>query len=241
MEEFFRFFEDFGNLINTTILFSLVGIAFRVFRNTIAQKNAELNAVRERLNTVEMFSVDNVAKKFEALKTYYKTNVEDWYDASLKSLEVEKERAIEAKEREFQDRIEQEISKRRALMKQYSTKQNKGFDSTVKVSTSQICGDWSVTGHNPFTRDYSYYGTLTIGQKNEVLIAKWETGPRKKIHKGIGLIVGNMIGFEFEYAKSDKDERGIVLYEVISAEIMRGYWTGYGATKIGFEECRKSD
>lgn len=239
MDDFFQFFKDFGNLINTTVILALAALAFKVFRNTIDQKNAELDAVKDRIDTTQVFSVDNFAPNFKALKAYYEVNLQEWYKASLHALEAEKHKALETKANEFQARIEEEIERRDALMQAYSIKKDSGFDPIIKVSPAQICGAWTITGNNPHTPEYTYYGKLTIKENEEVIVGSWEIGSVGQKHKGIGLVVSNMVAFQFVYGESDGEETGLVLYEVVTPEIMRGYWTGFGLTKIGFEECRK--
>ena len=62
----------------------------------------------------------------------------------------------------------------------------------------------------------------------------------KQRHEGIGILAGNMLAFNFKYADSSgSPSTGVVLYEVMSDDVMRGYWTGFGVSYVGFEECRK--
>lgn len=64
-------------------------------------------------------------------------------------------------------------------------------------------------------------------------------------HEGIGLLKNNILAFNSKYSHSifeppnDIDITGIVLYEIINEEIMRGYITGYGTFQVALEECRK--
>jgi hypothetical protein len=239
--ELLQFFKEFGSIVNTALILSLVGIAFKIFRTTIAQKNAEVAALKERMKVVETFSVDKVAEKFRALKEYYETHLRDWYESSLRQLEEEKRKAIESKEKDFQRRIEEEITRRTSLMSKYAEQADAALGTIRQLSRSQVCGSYAVVGNNPTLRQLSYFGQLSIRESSEVLLATWEIGPMKQHHEGVGLLIGNMLAFTFKYIDPDgSTSYGVVLYEVVTDDVMRGYWTGFGISQLGFEECRKA-
>jgi hypothetical protein len=50
MNEVLQFLRDFGSLVNAAIILSLAGIAFGIFRATIAKKDAELAAFQRETN-----------------------------------------------------------------------------------------------------------------------------------------------------------------------------------------------
>lgn len=240
MNDLLQFFTEFGSIVNTALILSLAGIAFKIFRATIAQKDAELALLRERITVAETFSVDKVSGKFQALKEYYEIHLRNWYETSLNRLEEEKRKAIESKERGFQLRIEEEIAKRTSLMKKYAGRMDTALGTTPQLSRSQVCGSYAVVGHNPLMPQFSYFGELQIKESGEVLLGTWEIGEMKQRHDGIGLLAANILAFTFKYTDaSGGTSTGIVLYEIMTADVMRGYWTGFGATQVGFEECRK--
>ncbi len=240
MNDLLQFFTEFGSIVNTALILCLVGIAFKIFRATIAQKDATLALLRERITVAETFSVDKVSEKFQALKEYYEIHLRKWYEASLNRLEEEKRKAIESKDRDFQLRIEDEIAKRTSLMKKYAERMDTPLGTIPQLSGSQVCGSYAVVGHNPLTPQFSYFGELQIKESGKVLLGTWEIGKIKQRHDGIGLLAGNMLAFTFKYTDSSGGtSTGIVLYEIMTADVMRGYWTGFGATQVGFEECRK--
>lgn len=96
--QFFQFFKEYGNIINTALIISLAGMTFKIFRATIEQKDAELSVLRERILASETFSIDNVSDKFRALREYYEKHLKSWYEMSLEQLKEEKRKAIESKE-----------------------------------------------------------------------------------------------------------------------------------------------
>ena len=240
MNELLQFFREFGSIVNTALILSLAGIAFKIFRATIAQKDAELAVLRERIMAAETFSVDKVSEKFRALKDYYEIHLQTWYETSLKRLEEEKRKAIESKEKDFQLRIEDEIAKRKSLMKKYAEQMDTALRTMPQLSRSEVCGTYAVVGHNPLMPQFSYFGELQIEERGEVLFGTWEIGAMKQRHEGIGILAGNMLAFNFKYVESSGGtSTGVVLYEIMSDDVMRGYWTGFGVSHVGSEECRK--
>ncbi len=240
MKDIIQFFGEFGGLLNTALILSLAGIAFKIFRATVAQKDAELAVLRERLVAAQTFSVEKVSEKFQALKDYYEIHARTWYEASLKRLEEEKRVAIESKEEDFQLRIEEEIARRTSSIKRYGKGSDSPLGAVAPISLSQVCGTYTAVGHNPLMPESSYIGELHIKESREVLLATWEIGEMKQRHEGIGILAGNMLAFAFQYAGvRGYTSNGLVLYQIITDDIMRGYWTGFGTSHVGFEECRK--
>lgn len=240
MNDLLQFFKEFGSLVNTALILSLGAIAFRIFRATIAQKDAELELLRERITTTEIFSVDGVSEKFRALKEYYEKHLREWYETSLKQLEEEKRKAVESKESELQVRIEEEIERRTSLMNEYAERTDTALTTVPEISHSQVCGTYVVVGRNPRQPQFSYLGDLEIEEQGEVLLGTWKIGPMRQRHEGIGFLAGNMLAFTFKYTNVNGHTfAGVVLYEFVTHDVMRGYWTGFGTSHLGFEECRK--
>jgi len=241
MDKILQFFNDFGNLINITLLIAIIGLLFSMSKATLSKKDAEIDLLKASLKEAEKNSIENVSVMIEKLKNYYGRDIKDWYEASIASLEKEMQKATEENEKAFQKKIEEEIAKRNELMSKLENKPDgyPGFERELTIS--DVCGHYSVTGHNPFTREYNYLGTLKISQKDQTLVADWKIGKSNQSHKGIGVYAGGALAFVFSYKgiRSSEMEYGVVLYKFFSPDAMRGYWTGYGTTNIGFEECRK--
>jgi hypothetical protein len=106
-----------------------------------------------------------------------------------------------------------------------------------------------VTGYNPQSPWATYFGELVIEKVGESLKARWAVGPMKQHHEGIGLMIGNALGFvyvsDISYHTPGATQTGVVLYEFLTPEVLRGNWTSMEGIKLGlpktlgFEECRK--
>jgi hypothetical protein len=240
MEGVMTFVREFGNLINTALILALVGIALKVLQGIIAQKDAQLAVLRERTDAAEAFSVSNVVEKFRALREWYEEHLRTWYETSITRLQEEKMKAVEAKQEELQLRIEEEIAKRTDLMATYAEMPGGALGTTPQVSSGQVCGSYMVVGHNPQRSTGSYFGELRIGPFGEALCATWEIGGTKQCWYGIGLLLGNRLAFVFRHTDPQGHLlHGVILYEIVTEDIMRGHWTGFGTSFVGFEECRK--
>lgn len=227
-----EFFKEFGDLINTALILSLGGLLIKILHATIGQKDASIDQLKTQLKTAEMFSAKNVKEQFDALQ--------EWHDRSIRKLEEEKQKAIESNELNFKYKIDEEIKKRTDILEQYTKQKRPSTDLIVDPLPHQIAGSYRVVGHNPHTPHISYFGELVIREKGDLLFADWSIGPMKQKFKGIGLLLGNAIAFQFvETTKALDLASGVVLYRFIGADAMRGSWTGFGAETVGFEECRK--
>jgi len=234
MDTVLKFFRDFGNLLNAALILSLFGVAVKIFSSIIGQKNAQIDVLKDRIALIKDFSIESVTERFRALK--------EWYEESQITLEKQLHEAKESTEKEFQKRIELEMQKRKILMDEYKKLKEKFSVPTIQVSHSQVCGKYSVTGYNPDIPNMTYFGDLYIEEHDKIFNVRWEIGPKKKRHIGIGLLKSNVFSVTFKYNHPPFGERnGIILYEFVSEEVMRGSWTGEGTSKIGFEECRKKD
>lgn len=117
------------------------------------------------------------------------------------------------------------------------------LETMSQWSHSQVCGTYAVEGKNPRTQ-LSYSGELQIKERGEGLLGTWEIGTRgidasKQSDEGIGLLVGNAIAFSYKHTDPKDPYTGVLLYEIMSDDIMRGHWTVFGESHLGFEECRK--
>lgn len=244
MNEWVEIFNDYARIINVTLTVLLMGIVIHIFRAIIVQKDAAFKVLEERFKNVEIFTVDKVAEKFRALKEIYEIHLGNWYDTSLKHLEEENRKAIESKENDFQLRIEEEIAKRKSLMKEYAEQKDTALETMPQWSRAQVCGTYAVVGQNPRTPQLSYFGELQIKERDEVLWGTWEIGAReigasKQSNEGTGLLVGNALAFRYKHTDPQDPYAGVVLYEIMSDDVMRGRWTVFGESNVGFEECRK--
>ena len=241
MNGLLQFFREFGSMVNTALILLLAGILFKIFLLIIKLKDAAFKVLEERIKNVEIFSVDKVAEKFRALKEMYEIHLRNWYETSLKHLEEENRKAIESKNMDFQLRIEEEIAKRKSLMKELSEQRATALETMPQWSRPQVCGTYAVVGKHPLKPQESYFGELQIKEQGEVLLGTWEIDdPSKQRDEGIGLLVGNMLAFNFKHTDLiGGTYTGVVLYEIMSDDLMSGQWAVFGESNVGFEECRK--
>lgn len=225
-----EFFKEFGNLIDTALILSLGGLLLKILHATIGQKDAQIAHLDSQLKAAEMFSAKNVKEQFDALQ--------EWYDRSIRKLEQEKEKAVASSETQFREQIDEEIQKRTEIIEQYTEQGRPSIDPAADLLPYQVCGYYRVVGHNPHSPEISYFGELAIKQKWEVLYAEWSIGSAKQKLKGMGVVLGNALAFQFADVQFP-EQAGVVLYRFIGADVMRGSWTGFGAQTTGFEECRK--
>jgi hypothetical protein len=230
----FRFFDkDTHNIRHIKINLTLVQITNRI----INSKEAEIESLKQQLNFTKSFTVEDVVVRFNALKEYYTKQVKEWYAMSIENLTREKEEAINRKEKELNAQLELEIEKRTLEFKH----QIENYNNFLPILDTEIdpCGNYSVVGYNPFDseKNEGYTGLLSITKKNDVFYAYWVIQRQK--FKGVGMLVGRFIGFNFMEIDGAYDQNGIVIYNFISENMIRGYWTGFDASQIGQEEGRR--
>jgi hypothetical protein len=218
-----QFFQDFGNLINTTLILLLGGLLVRVLQGRIG-------LLEERLKVTEMFS----AKKFK-----------EELDALQSLVEADHERRISSI-RKFEDAAAQYIALTEPMLREPLAKRSRlGEGAHISASEGDVCGLYRVVGRNPYAEDAIYSGELRISQSGSVLVAEWTlgVGSRKQKYEGVGVVVGAVAGFVFPFAGaiSSRPESGVVLYSVSEPGVMKGLWTGSGSRRLGFEECRRVD
>jgi hypothetical protein len=171
------------------------------------------------------------------------------YEKQFKEFLINTARGIEKVEQkdgktsnnQIQAELTAEKETRRVLVKKHIQENRLGM--LPILTFSGVCGRYFIVGYNPNTPDESYYGYLTVHEEGEVLLGKWDIGSTHQGHEGIGVLAGNSLAFHFKYTnpKNQKEEHGVVLYQFISEDLMRGHWTGFGTFNLGFEECRKMD
>jgi len=251
MSKVVEFLKEFGSLFNTALIVALFGFAYKLFQAILRKKDAELDLLKERINTLDTFSVENVADRFQSLKDYYERHLRDWHEASIKALEEEKQKAIKQKETEFKKRIEEEIQRRNDLINSHRRNRDALVGPRPILTPQNVCGQYRVTGYNPYCPTLSYFGELTVEPLGECFSARWNIGATRQQHQGLGILVGNALAFVFEGDLSQliqgTVERGIVIYECITPNALRGYWTSLPARdfpppgKLGYEDIRRVD
>jgi len=152
---------------------------------------------------------------------------------------------------EMDARVSEEIKKRTEIKEKYAKllaeKQFAG-----EVSNFIFEGSYSVSGRSPrvaygtrevFTRYTTYFGVLEITKTANTYDLKWSINSSQKpqIHVGTGIKVGNILSAVFTESNDSPKGKwyGIVSYEVVNDEILRGVWTGIGDDVKAYEELRK--
>jgi hypothetical protein len=196
----------------------------------IAEKERELTELRAQTKS---FSSEDLTEQYRSLDIIFTT--------STKILE-ERKRLIDIHESEATRLArEEELKKWNVFMKRYVEQKVDDAEPPQRMSHSEICGTYSLVGHNPNTPEHTYTGTLQIEEENEVLLGTWTTGPRNRQHQhwGIGLLAGNTLAFAYVAPGLSATKHGIAIYEFKSAGVMRGRWSGPYGWEIGYEEARK--
>ncbi|HUU44879.1 MAG TPA: hypothetical protein VM118_04030 [Acidobacteriota bacterium] len=242
MSSFVEMIREFGWVVNITVMVGLVGLLVAVYRVLIGAKNAQIDLLRQQLASARDSSIENVSARFRTLKEYYEVQLREWHEASIRELQEEHRKALETRRLSDQTGITREMEERHAAIQAARLSDREvALSSQVSLSINDVCGEYSVVGRNPRAQGKSYRGTLTIRNVDEVLEGVWEVAAGSQRHEGVGIIHGNALAFVFRYKVGDYDAwyYGVVVYEWLTDVIMRGKWTGFGGTHMGFEECRK--
>lgn len=157
---------------------------------------------------------------------------------------LEKRKAFESEKEDFWLTTEEEIAKRKSLMKKDTEQRVTALETMPQWSRTQVCGIYDVKGQNPLKPQEPYFGELQIKERDEVLLGTWKFPTRKigasqPTDEGTGLLVGNMLAFNFKHTDPQDPYTGVVSYQIISDGVMRGLWTAFGRSNVGFEECQK--
>jgi hypothetical protein len=233
MNEWVQFFREFGigtwgNICNIASFFIgvasfFIGVAamFMNYHKKIALKDTELASLQKDVKAI-------------------KTSVEAVLLGSHESLE--KRKAVESKKEDFWPTPEEDIAKRKSLMKKDTEQRDTALETMPQWSRAQVCGVYDVKGQNPVNK-IEYKGELQIKERNEMLLGTWkyptrEIGASKPTDEGTGILVGNMLMFNFIHTDPQNPYTGVVTYQIMSDSFMRGLWT-IGESNVGFEECQK--
>ena len=108
-----------------------------------------------------------------------------------------------------------------------------------------VCGTYTVHGKNLLKKpNVPYSGLLQIKEQGELFRGTWiigtgakEIDASKESNEGIGLRVGNAIAFRYEHTGEDGTYTGVVLYEIMSDDLMSGQWTRSDKPKVSPEKC----
>ena len=226
MNEWVQFFREFDIICNIASFFIgiasfFIGVAamFLNYHKKIALKDTELASLQKDVKAI-------------------KTSVEAVLLGSHESLE--KRKAIESKKDDFWLTPEEDIAKRKSLMKKDTEQRDTALETMPQWSRTQVCGTYRVDGENPINKE-SYSGELQIKERDEMLLGTWKfpIGASQPTDEGTGILVGNMLMFNFEHTDPQDPYTGVVSYQIISDGVMRGLWTAFGRSNVGFEECQK--
>jgi len=233
------FINQYANLINTTLLIGIMIFIWRLFQITIKSKESQIETLKQQLELSKAFEIEEAVNKFQSLKKYYEEQREEWFQITLQKLNREKEEALTQKEIKLQSKLHDEIKELHIIKNE--------LDSDTVINASEfdldsIIGDYRVFGYNPYdvNNQNEYQGNLRLEKNKNTIKARWRFEQGKQGHEGVGMLKNNILGIQFWYKNlSDKIENGIVLYEFIGNNVIRGVWTGKGTNELGFEEGRK--
>jgi hypothetical protein len=216
----------------------------------IEQQKERLLLLEEQLRIQSGFTVEKVNERFHALKEYYDKHLTDWYEKSIETLNEEKQVAITNLDKEYQSRLAEEIRLRTELKKKYEIHINQSqekvsFDSPI--SPKDIIGTFSVIGMNPGSFPsyrIGYFGKVDIKQLGETFSVTWtiDSALPTQIFQGTGILSRNVFSVAFNGLDgiTGKEFTGLICYEVINNEILRGTWAGLGIGVAGEEQLRRT-
>ncbi|GAH66997.1 unnamed protein product, partial [marine sediment metagenome] len=178
--------------------------------------------------------------RFGEAEFEFRDEIHGWYNSSKRQLEEKKQLAIESKEVELVPRLEEEIAKRGKLKDKYDFQIAEGSALRMRAEEIEVCGTYTVVGRNPYAAETNYFGELDVRKSGEVYAVTWSIAGGTQHLSGIGLLHGTTFSVAFKQtSRLNQEFRGVVVYEIITPEIMRGHWAGFGSAALGFEECRK--
>lgn len=230
-----RLFEVFttAEAVNIWLIAALVLVTAVYARETIRMSKSS-----EKSSAAVEQQVRFMSEQAEATKQIER-RLSEWYENSKEQLEEEYHKAIAAKDEKIRKMVEDEIGKRESIMTAYASHKSGIVNRPLELSQSQVCGTYTVVGKNALESEESYFGRLQIQEKAQVLEAEWQIPPGMLLYRGIGFVVGNKVAFTFQYDISGVTKTGVVLYDVVTIDVLRGWWTCFGVSHLGFEECRR--
>jgi len=222
MNEWVQFIREFGigtwgHICSIGSFILVVAAMFWNYRKKIALKDTELASL---------------------LKDVKAINTALWESHEL----LEKRKAVESKKEDFWLTPEEEIAKQKSLMKKDTEQRDTALETMPQWSRAQVCGTYEVKGQKPQEPQEPYFGELQIKERDEMLLGTWKfpIGASQPTDEGTGILVGNMLMFNFIHTDPQDPYTGVVTYQIMSDGFMRGLWTIFGESNVGFEECRKN-
>jgi len=108
------------------------------------------------------------------------------------------------------------------------------------MSISEIIGEYSIIGSNQDQSSTEYTGILYL-KLNEVLKveAEWTINGDQKQY-GLGFFKNNILVINFHYlGDDDKKYKGVVVYKVLTKDILEGFWSEKHGDQnyLGEERC----
>lgn len=171
----------------------------------------------------------------------FRDKIQGWFDTSESLLKEKKQEATKSKEEGLMQRLEEEIARREKLKNKYVSQVAEGTTPRMPAEDVEVCGTYTVVGRNPPAAIRNYFGKLDVRKNGEVYEATWEIAEGKQKLNGIGMLVGTIFSVAFkDISRPNQEFEGVVVYEIITPEIMRGHWAGFDSTVLGFEECRRN-
>ena len=231
--------SEYANLINTALLLGMIIFLWRLSQMIIKSKESQINTLQQQLELSKAFGVEDAVSKFESLKKYYEGQRDEWYQITLQKLNREKEEAIRERELHLESTLQLEIEELKRIKEKSDKDEN---IASSKLEIEEILGSYRVFGYNPYdiVDKYEYEGELHLTSNKETIKAVWSIAQGRQRHEGIGTLKNNILGIHFWYTTINKEvQNGIVLYEFMGKDIIRGVWTGKGADKVGYEEGQK--
>ena len=211
----FSFFGGSSDVVKVAI-FALVAIGFAALIIVLMGVFSKNSASKRRLAEIEV-----------------------WHRNSAQSLKAELEKVpLEDPKRST---INAELEARNKVKDLYSKTGARGEFETREISHEDVVGVWSIVGHNPYSAEDDYFGSLTISPNSEVLSAEWDISSGDQTHTGVGFLYRDMLVFAVSFDDHEPLNAGVVAYELFPHGVMRGVWTGYDSGSLGYEEGRRAN
>lgn len=91
---------------------------------------------------------------------------------------------------------------------------------------SELIGEYSIIGSNQDVSSAEYSGTLKLKLNSDSkIVAEWTINEDQK-QFGLGFFKNNVLVINFYYiGDDDKKYKGIVVYKVLTPDILHGFWS----------------
>lgn len=234
LESFLKVLREFGALISAGFLLTAGAVLYRVFRATIRQKEAQIDVLRERVEAAEALSFKCVGDQINGAE-----RIREWLQNSVDSAR-ELEFLSTRDQKAHMWRIERELAERRRIAEEHEARGDESFAEHTPQVAEAFCGTYSIIGRVCEGSTESYEGILDIQSKGEgVVTARWVIGPTKTEHLGHGVFSGGRLAIAYRFKMAGHRDTGVVLYELVGPEVLRGVWGQPSSTYLGIEECRR--